>query len=49
MFYITYTLTFFYILYFNKVLRIEAYYIKVINLTKEISEIKLTLLFYKTY
>jgi hypothetical protein len=44
-----YTLAFLYILYFNKVLRIEAYYIKVINLTRETGEIKLTLPFHKTY
>ncbi|KAH8751529.1 hypothetical protein F5882DRAFT_420405, partial [Hyaloscypha sp. PMI_1271] len=40
-----YTLAFLYILRFNEVLRIEAYYIEVINLTRETGEIRLTLPF----
>jgi hypothetical protein len=49
MLYIVYTLVFLYMLCFNKVLRIEVYYIKVINLTRETSKIKLTLPFRKTH
>jgi hypothetical protein len=49
MLYLIYIFSFLYILRFNKVFKIKAYYIKVLNKTKEIGKIKLTLPFRKTH